>query len=160
MLVSGRTGTPHDRLKFVFAVIPLRHRRELMAARYLAQRAPSIRDYAPYTAHVLEIELLFRFAQERGLISRDRASNRVDIAYLNYLPFCNVFVSTDRLHAATAPLFMREGQAFVKGAEMKADLRKNKRSQPASAAGGAREGHHAFCAEAPVGGHLPHIPAT
>jgi hypothetical protein len=56
------------------------------------------------------------------LISADRPSNRVDIAYLNYLPFCQIFVSSDRLHRQTAPLFMRPDQQFAWGSDLKADL--------------------------------------
>jgi hypothetical protein len=56
------------------------------------------------------------------LISSDRPSNRADIAYLFYLPFCEVFTSTDRLHKKCAPLFLREDQDFIWGEDLKADL--------------------------------------
>jgi hypothetical protein len=46
----------------------------------------------------------------------------MDIAYLFYLPFCQVFISGDRLHRRCAPLFMREDQEFVWGLDLKADL--------------------------------------
>lgn len=123
-VVSGRNGTAYERMKFVFDVLGIRKNRQALAQRFEALGAPSFREYAPYTAHVLEVEIFFRFAQERGLISRDRPSHRVDIAYLNYLPFCNVFISNDRLHAATVPLFLRDKQAYIPGVELKADLRR------------------------------------
>ena len=40
----------------------------------------------------------FHVAVGKKLISPDRLSNRVDIAYLYYLPFAMVFVSNDKLH--------------------------------------------------------------
>jgi hypothetical protein len=46
----------------------------------------------------------------------------VDIAYLYYLPFCTLFVSSDKLHRQCAPLFMRTKQEFVWGLDLKADL--------------------------------------
>ena len=85
---------------------------------------PPLKQYAPYAAHVVEIEIFFQLALEAKLISSDRASNRTDIAYLFYLPFCMVFVSSDRLHKRCAKLFMRDGQEFVWGLDIKDDLRK------------------------------------
>ena len=53
-----------------------------------------------------------------------RAENKVDIAYVYYLPFCHVFVSTDNLHKRVVPLFLRPDQTFVDAAELEADLQK------------------------------------
>jgi hypothetical protein len=58
-----------------------------------------------------------------GLIGGERPSNRTDIAYLFYLPFSMVFVSSDNLHQRTAPLFMRPDQAFVWGIDLKQALK-------------------------------------
>lgn len=58
-----------------------------------------------------------------GLIGGERPSNRTDIAYLFYLPFSMMFVSSDKLHRQTAPLFMRSEQAFVWGQDLKAALK-------------------------------------
>jgi len=90
--------------------------------RWKAAGGPALPEFAPYAAHVLCVDLFFQLALGADLISRRRASNKVDIAYLYYLPFCMVFVSNDKLHAKTAPLFMNEDQTFVKGDELKIDL--------------------------------------
>ena len=90
--------------------------------RWKAAGGPALPEFAPYAAHVLCVDLFFQLALGADLISRRRASNKVDIAYLYYLPFCMVFVSNDKLHAKTAPLFMNEDQIFVKGDELKIDL--------------------------------------
>jgi hypothetical protein len=57
-------------------------------------------------------------------ISTERPSNRMDIAYLFYLPFSQVFISGDRLHRRCAPLFLRANQEFVWGPDLKEDLRR------------------------------------
>ena len=57
-----------------------------------------------------------------GHISRDRPSNRIDIAYLYYLPFCMIFVSKDKLHTRSVPLFLKSDQEFVHADELKAEL--------------------------------------
>lgn len=83
---------------------------------------PALAQFAPYAAHVAQVELFFQFGLAASQIGAERASNRVDISYLHYLPFCMVFVSNDRLHQRSAPLFLREDQEFVWGPDLKADL--------------------------------------
>jgi hypothetical protein len=84
----------------------------------------SLPDFAPYTAHVVRVEFFLQLAVQSSLISSERASNRVDMAYLYYLPFCMAFTSDDGLHMRTVPLFLSEKQAFIPGDELKADLAK------------------------------------
>lgn len=89
-----------------------------------ASNQRSFTDYAPYAAHVVAVEVFFQIALGANHITTTRVSNRTDIAYLFYLPFCNVFVSSDRLHQRCAPLFLRNNQTFVWGQELKADLQR------------------------------------
>ena len=93
-------------------------------ARWKDAGGPALPDFAPYAAHLLRIDLFFLLALGADLISKSRASNRIDMAYLYYLPFCMVFVSNDGLHARTAPLFLRGDQIFIKGKDLKRDLRR------------------------------------
>lgn len=83
---------------------------------------PSLAQHAPYAGYVLKVELFFQIALAANLISSDRASNRADIAYLFYLPFCHVFVSGDKLHQRCAPAFLTKRQDFVWGPDLKADI--------------------------------------
>ena len=83
---------------------------------------PELSRNAPYSAHVLTVELFFRIALASGLISSERPSNWVDMAYLFYLPFCAVFVSSDKLHRKCAPLLLRDNQEFVWGPDLKEGL--------------------------------------
>lgn len=83
---------------------------------------PPIRLFAPYFTYVLSVDLFFYIAIAADLISRGRASHKIDIAYLYYLPFCMVFTSNDNLHAKIAPFFLRNNQTFILGTEIKEDL--------------------------------------
>jgi hypothetical protein len=111
-----------DRLRFAveFFNIGRQHHKRVIQSWELVGKPP-LHEYAPYAAFVLTIEVFFHIALAAGLIS-DRPSNRTDIGYLFYLPFCMAFVSSDRLHQRTAPLFLRGDQEFVWGIDLKADL--------------------------------------
>src|SRR6516162_11160701 len=73
-----------------------------------------------YFAYVLSVELFFYLAISADLVSRYRLSNKIDFAYLYYLPFCRIFTSIDALHEQVVPLFLRADQTFVNGTELKA----------------------------------------
>jgi hypothetical protein len=97
---------------------------EQIIAHWQSLGQPRIRDYAPYFTHVLTVDLFFYLSIAAGLIGSDRKSNRADIAYLYYLPFCMVFTSKDNLHVRVVPHFLRADQSFVNGNDLKNDLRK------------------------------------
>jgi hypothetical protein len=83
---------------------------------------PRLDTFAPYTTHVFKVDLLYYLGVDRGFISGERPGNKVDVAYLYYLPFSMVFVSGDKLHHRTAPLFLTAGQSYVQSDELKAAL--------------------------------------
>lgn len=83
---------------------------------------PPLREFAPYFAHVYSVLLFFNLGLAADIIGRGRASHTIDVAYLFYLPFCNVFSSNDKLHAQVVPHFLRDNQMFIPGADLKADL--------------------------------------
>ena len=89
--------------------------------RWEGEGAPALSVFAPYFRYVFGIELFFYYARSADLIS-ERITNKVDIDYLYYLPFCMVFASNDKLHRATVPLFKRSDQSFVWGFDLKSDL--------------------------------------
>lgn len=74
--------------------------------RWRANGSPPIVDFSPYTAHLLLVDLFFCIGLGADLIGRERPTNKIDIAYLYYLPFCMAFTSRDKLHERTAPLFL------------------------------------------------------
>lgn len=83
---------------------------------------PQFGIYAPYANHVTRVELFFFSALARGLIGPLPNTNRIDISYLYYLPFCQVFASNDRFHKSIVPLFITGKRMFVSGEELKADM--------------------------------------
>jgi len=85
---------------------------------------PSLKLFAPYTTYVLTIEIFFYIALASNLISQEKATNKIDLTYLFYLPFCMIFVSFDHFHRRCAPLFLRKNQLFIWGEDLKADLRR------------------------------------
>lgn len=96
--------------------------RRTIKFRWKAAGRPPLSTFAPYAEHVLRVQFFFHVAIGANLVASTRASHQVDIAYLFYLPFCQVFVSTDKLHRNCAPLFLRPDQTFVWGGDLKADL--------------------------------------
>ena len=93
-----------------------------IVSRWKADGGPPLTEFAPYAAHVFNLDIFFFVSLAASLISTEKASNQIDIAYLYYLPFCMVFVSGDNLHKRVAPLFMGEDQQFVWAPDLKADL--------------------------------------
>jgi hypothetical protein len=104
------------------AGVPL-HSQQQVLKRWKAMGKPAIRTFAPYFTHVLSVDLFFYLGIAADLIGRGRASHKIDIAYLYYLPFCAVFTSSDKLHAEVVPYFIKENQTFIPGPELKADLK-------------------------------------
>lgn len=115
---------PFDRiaLAILFLAIP-RHLQHNMVERLCIGNYPPLTHYAPYAAHVLAVEVFFQVALAANLISAERPSNRTDIGYLFYLPFCMIFVSSDKLHKRCAPLFLRQDQEFIWGPDLKEGLK-------------------------------------
>ena len=123
--IVHQEGQPFERLALVFALLGLP--RTLFVRvfdRYRMAGYPALATFAPYTACVLTIEVFFYIAAYKSFIARERVSNKVDIAYLCYLPFCMIFTSSDKLHRRCAPLFLRKDQEFIWGADLKEGLKK------------------------------------
>jgi hypothetical protein len=109
-------------LAVTFLQIPQHLRQRIIQTWQQNGRRP-LSEFAPYAAFVLSIEIFFQVALAANKIATERPSNRTDIAYLFYLPFSSIFVSSDHLHRRTAPLFMRPDQQFVWGFDMKPALK-------------------------------------
>jgi len=123
--VVNARDNPRERIELalLFLNVPQECHGEIVE-RWRTAGYPSLATYAPYAAYVLTIEIFFQVALAAHLIASERPSNRVDIAYLFYLPFCMMFVSSDRLHQRSAPLFLRSNQQFVWGGDLKEGLKK------------------------------------
>ncbi|TPQ28220.1 hypothetical protein C2U68_05410 [Methylomonas koyamae] len=121
-LVRSRTK-PFEQMALLFAFldIPSNLHHSILERWSIDQYRPLF-DYAPYAAHVLVVELFFQIALGANLISSERASNRIDISYLCYLPFSMIFISSDKLHRKCARVFLRKNQEFIWGPDLKAEL--------------------------------------
>jgi hypothetical protein len=118
----GRTDIVPNQIKLAFIILGLPPELETQAGgNWVLRGMKPLAEYAPYAAHVMTVELFFQIALGAGLIGT-LSSNRADIAYLYYLPFCMLFVSSDTLHRRTVPEFLRSNQSFVWGQDLKADL--------------------------------------
>lgn len=121
-VVEG-SGQRFRTLKTAYTLLGLNPQRwKAVLGRWKEMGGPPLPQYAPYTAHCLLVDVFFHVAVDKRLISPDRSSNRIDIAYLYYLPFAMMFVSNDKLHKRVAPLFLNAEQHFVSGDELKGDL--------------------------------------
>lgn len=115
---------PFERMALAFNLLGIpREYHQAIIKRWGIMRYPAFTEFAPYVAHVLEVEIFFQIALAANHISSERPSNRADIAYLFYLPFCSVFVSGDNLHRRCASLFMRANQDFVWAPDLKSNLK-------------------------------------
>lgn len=110
-------------LAFEILGVPDRVRRPILKRWYNTRPMP-FDEFAPYAAYVLKVDLFFYLCLGKSLISKDRASNKIDLAYLYYLPFCMAFASNDKLHARIVPLFLGKEQTFIPGTDLKEDLAK------------------------------------
>jgi hypothetical protein len=121
-MVHGN-GRRYTTLKVAFEMlaIPLDLRPRILK-RWKDAGGPPLDEFAPYAAYNLMIDLFFYLSLDAGLISSERPNNRVDVAYLYYLPFCMIFTSGDKLHRKITPLFLRDDQMFMWAPDLKEDL--------------------------------------
>lgn len=123
--IVTKTEKPYDLIEFILTSFGIpREFHQQLVQKYQFANFPPLDQYAPYAAHVIKVEVFFHICVSRGIISSERPSNKIDIAYLHYLPFCNVFISGDKLHRSTAQLFLKGNQRFVWGPDLKSDLSK------------------------------------
>ncbi|WP_309663170.1 hypothetical protein [Sphingomonas sp.] len=95
--------------------------RTLIKRKWVALGRPHISVFAPYAYFALQLTMTFLSGVSFRLIP-ERPTNIVDLQYLYYLPFCQVFTSGDKLHRELAPLFMRPKQQFVWAPDLKKAL--------------------------------------
>ena len=121
--VLGAPGMAYKLLMQALEVlgIPKNLHRRIIASWQAAGR-PQLGIYAPYANHVMRVEMFFFMALARDLIAPHPITNRIDISYLYYLPFCRVFASNDNFHKRTVPLFISGEKMFALGEELKSDM--------------------------------------
>jgi len=123
-MIAAGNGQRYRTLKLALMMLAIPYQyHERIIARWKACGGPPLSEFAPYADYVFRVDLFFNLGMAAKLIPTTRPSHRIDLAYLYYLPFCTVFSSFDRFHAAIVPHFLNhERQIFVPGSELKADL--------------------------------------
>lgn len=117
-------GRRHRTLRSALAVLGVpQAMHAVVVGRWKAQGGPKLAEFAPYARHVLLVDLFRTLAMASGLMDPDKTSNFADVAYLYYLPFCQVFISSDKLHRKCVPLFLRPDQQFVWGHDFRPHLK-------------------------------------
>jgi hypothetical protein len=112
---------PRDCLIMAMENIPISYHEKVLERWEQSGRRP-LSLFAPYAAYILEVQDFFITAMAAHHISTDRNAHLMDLAYLYYLPFCNIFVSGDKEQIKWAKLFVRDDQIVIRGAELKNDL--------------------------------------
>jgi hypothetical protein len=90
--------------------------------RWETSESPSIETFSPYAYFCLRALLMVLILWVHKM-TKSEANNLIDVQYLYYVPFCEVFASFDSLHRRVAPLLMREDQQFLWGTDFKKTLR-------------------------------------
>ena len=90
--------------------------------RWEQRQYSSVKEFAPYAFHCFRATLLYYLGVSRNYLTT-RPTNNVDLEYVYYLPFTNIFVSRDKFHKTLVPPLLQPDQTFVDGDELKADLK-------------------------------------
>jgi len=115
---------PEWLLRFGTNLLGVPEATDWVVADWIGRRRPPLREHVPYFIFLLTINIFFCLALPAQLLKNVKASHRVDLAYLYYLPFCSMFTSKDNFHAQIAPLFLGPNQEFIDGIQFKDDLRR------------------------------------
>lgn len=96
--------------------------RKRIISRWKSNGYQNLTKCSPYLAFVFNVELFFQIAILNKQISSIRKSNRMDISYLFYLPFVQIFTTYDEQQYKWAKYFIRPNQELIKGKDLKNDL--------------------------------------
>lgn len=89
--------------------------------RWATTGSRSLQELAPYAYYFLRVNYIFFVALGAGLVTT-RGTNAIDLEYLFYLPFHEVFASSDKFHETMTPCLLTRGQMFIPGSRLKRDL--------------------------------------
>lgn len=89
--------------------------------RWNAASRPPIEEFAPYAAFCIRVNLMLSIGNQKPeILGTPHEHDLRDLEYCYYLPFCEVFASTDKIHKKLKML-LRPDQDFV-GDALKTDL--------------------------------------
>lgn len=92
--------------------------------RWFQLKRPLLKNSSPYAAYCLKATLLLAIGNlNESILGRQHEHDLRDLEYCYYLPFCQIFASTDKIHKKLISLLIRPDQSFV-GAELSEDLKR------------------------------------
>ena len=89
--------------------------------RWETEGKQTLNTFAPYAYYCCQVSIFFNMGLIHNVVST-KPTNRVDLEYIYYLPFCNAFCSGDKFHHMITPLFLRSNQSYFRKDEFKSDL--------------------------------------
>jgi hypothetical protein len=112
--------------------------------RWRRKGRPELRYFAPYAMYFHRVEVVFHYCLLCGFVKRSKKGKaHLDMQYLYYLPFCQIFSSDDKELVQLVSFFLRSDQIFVSKADLQQDLKR----LSVHFAGLSEEEKKAFCDE-------------
>ncbi len=115
---------PANLIAFGLAMFGLSALTDAMLADWVQCRRPPLDDRFWYLSYLLSVNIFFALALPAQLLRNVKESHVIDLAYLYYLPFCEAFTSEDDFHVKIVPFFLGEKQTFIKGSDLKQEMKK------------------------------------
>lgn len=84
---------------------------------------PNLSKFIPYNLFCTQVDMMFMLGVLNGLI-KNQSTSRVDLQYIHYLPFCDIFSANDKFFDAIVPYFVRTPEQYIKGTTLKEDLKR------------------------------------
>lgn len=110
-------------LRRVMEKVGLQKKDQLPVLFAFKKKNVTIKEFAPYVAHCLLVDIAFSIALKNQLIGT-RSTNVLDIIYLYYLPFCKIFASSDETQLKMARALFSDYRDIVSGQDLKQDLKR------------------------------------
>lgn len=121
VLSSAERPVRREVLRVMYDLIDVGSDLRLAAYSFFDQHpGTTIVSRLPYSTHVLKVYMAYACSLARGLAG-PRTTDRVDLQYLFFAPFCQVFTSSDRFHRYFWPA-VTSSSIFVWGPDLKNDL--------------------------------------
>jgi hypothetical protein len=94
-------------------------RRKHLIKKRIKQHPYPLQKAAPYAFYCMRVFAFFLGSCKHDLLVEKKPDDRIDLEYLFYLPFCEVFSSNDNFHKTLVPQLITDAQVFVSGSELK-----------------------------------------
>lgn len=89
--------------------------------RWESHDKPLLSQFCPYSLFCTHALMLWHFGTSKGIFGRD--TDILDLEYVFYLPFTQVFASNDKFHKAIIPFLIKENQIVITGEVLRKDFK-------------------------------------